>query len=277
MLLQAQAAEAAALAEAGNLRGALSNLVGRLAMLSPPEGLKAAAVLFTPEDEKQPWAGQWLRLRGEWRARQGDWTNAMMDFSKVLDQEPGDLDSFSALAPLLVQNGELEAYSRLCARFLAPSSGSNHPASSPLLAKVFLLAPGSGADDLPPAPGSPLASARAATNDDELPNRQLALGLAEYRQGRYAAAADWAATAMDGGPRNPARQAQSRALLAMCQQQLNRAGDARAWLAEGERLAAARPAGPEGGDPGPDWREWAVARALLREAAGLVRGQAFVK
>ena len=200
----------------------------------------------------------------------------MMDFSKALDQEPGDLDSFSALAPLLVQNGELEAYRRLCARFLAPSSGTNHPASSPLLAKVFLLAPGSGGD-LPAAAGSPLAAARAATNDDVLPNRQLALGLAEYRQGRYAGAAEWAATAMDGGPRNPARQAQSRALLAMCQQQLNRPGDARAWLAEGERLAGARPAGPEGGDPGPDWREWAVARALLREAAGLVRGQAIVK
>ena len=120
---RAEAAAAAALAETGQWRGVLSNILSRLDTLPPSEALPAAALFFKPEDEKQPWAVPLLRQRGEWRARMGDWNNSLADFSKALALEPGDPESLRAIAPLLAEKGDWQAYRRQCVRWLASAGG----------------------------------------------------------------------------------------------------------------------------------------------------------
>ena len=272
---QAEAAETAALAEAGQSRETISNFLSRLDTLPPAEALKAANVLFTPGDEKQPWAARFLRQRGEWRGRQGDWEKAVADFSKALDLEPANLKSYDALAPLLVQSGEREAFGRHCARFLARFGGSNDPAVARRVARDCLFAPAPGVDI-----GTVAALARraveAGTNDNSL-DSQLTLGLAEYRQGHYAGAADWIGRALAGSGQDAGCAAQACAALAMAQQQLKQTDAARATLARGGQIVETKLPKLESGDLGPQWSQWIMAHALMREAAALIDGQPAAK
>jgi serine/threonine protein kinase len=268
---QAEAAATAALAGASQARETISNFLSRLDALPPADALKAANIFFTPGDEKQPWAARFLRRRGEWRARQDDWENAAADFSKALDLEPADLKSYDALAPLLVQSGQWDAFGRHCARFLARLGGSNDPAIARLAARDCLLAPLPGVDI-----GTVAALARraveAGTNDNSLYNSQLTLGLAEYRQGHYAGAADWAGRALAGSGQDAGCAAQACAALAMAQQQLKQTDAARATLARGRQIVESKLPKLESGDIGPEWRQWLMAHALMREAAALIEG-----
>jgi len=273
---QAEAAATAALAEAGQLRETISNFLGRLDALPPSDALKAANVLFTPGDEKQPWAARFLRQRGEWRARQGDWENAAADFSKALDLDPANLKSYDALAPLLAQSGEWDAFGRHCAKFLAWLGATNDPAIARLAARDCLFAPLPGVDI-----GTVAALARraveAGTNDIPLCNSQLTLGLAEYRQGHYAGAADWAGRALAGSGQDPGCAAQACAALAMAQQQLKQTDAARATLARGRQIVETKLPKLESRDIGPEWSQWIMAHALMREATALIDGQAAAK
>jgi hypothetical protein len=268
--LRAEAAATAALAEAGRLRGTISNFLGSLALLPPAEALKAAAVFFQPDDERQPWAVPFLRQRGDWRARVGDWKNSLADFSKVLELEPGDVESLRAVALLLAQGGDWEAYRRQCARLLARLDGTNAPAITPLLARDCLLAPASG-PDLAPAVALARRVVASGTNDTDSSGRQLALGLAEYRQGHFAEAADWSGKAVSAGVENPARNLQACALLALAQQQTKQAEEARANLAQAAQTFETKLPKLESGDLGGQWRDWIIARILLQEATALIQ------
>jgi serine/threonine protein kinase len=273
---QAEAAEMTALAETSQLQETISNFLRGLDILPPAEALKAAAVFFTPDDEKQPWAARFLRQRGEWRVRQGDWKNALADFSKALDLEPSDLKSYDALAPLLAQNSERDALGRHCARLLARFGGTNDPAIGGLVARDCLFVPLFGVDI-----GAVAALARHAvevgTNDVHLSESQLTLGLAEYRQGHYAEAADWLGKALAGSGQNQGEEAQACAALAMAQQQLKQTNMARATLARGAQIAATKLPKLESGDIGPEWKQWIMAHALLREAGAVINGEPAVR
>jgi serine/threonine protein kinase len=266
----------AALAEASRSRTAISNYLGRLDALPPAEALKNGNVFFAPGDEKQPWAARFLRGRGAWNARQGDWENAIADFSKALDLEPDNPESYDALAPLLAQSGAPDAFGRHCARFLARFGATNDPSILRLVAKDCLLAPLSGTDT-----GTVAALARRAvatgTNDNLLYNDQLTLGLAEYRQGHYAEAADWTGKALAGSGQNACCAAQACAALAMAQQQLQQTDNARATLAQGAQIMETKMPKLESGDLGPEWSQWLTARVLMREAAALVNGPTAAK
>jgi serine/threonine protein kinase len=266
---QAEAAETAALAEASQSREAISNFLNRMDTLPPAEALKSANLFFGPNDEKQPWAARFLRQRGEWRGRQGDWEKAVADFSKALDLEPANLKSYDALAPLLAQSGERDAFGRHCARLLARFGGTNDPAIARLVARDCLFAPLPGVDI-----GTVAALARRAvdvgTNDHPLCASQLILGLAEYRQGHYAAAAGWAGKALDGGGMDADCDVQACATLAMAEQQLKQTDLARATLARGRQIVETKLPKLESGDLGSEWSQWIMAHALMREAAALV-------
>jgi serine/threonine protein kinase len=269
---QAEAAATAALAEAGHSRETISNFLSRLDALPPADALKAANVFFAPGDEKQPWAALFLRQRGTWRVRQGDWEDAVADFSKALDLEPANLKSYDALTPLLVQSGESNAFGRHCARFLALLGGTNDPAIARLAARDCLFAPAPGVD-IGTVAALARRAAEAGTNDSSLCNSQLTLGLAEYRQGHYAGAADWTGKALAGSGQDAGCAAQACAALAMAQQQLKQTDAARATLARGRQIVETKLPKLESGDIGSEWSEWIMAHALMREAAALIEAQ----
>ena len=71
---------------------------------------------LTPSAESQPKSAGLLRSRGNVRARTGHWKEAAADFSRAVEFEPENHETYHSLAPLLVQSGDLEGYRRHCAR-----------------------------------------------------------------------------------------------------------------------------------------------------------------
>jgi hypothetical protein len=76
--------------------------------------------------------------------------------------------------------------------------------------------------------------------------------------------------AVTGVPETSPVAAQAAAVIAMSQLALKQTEEARATWAKAEKAAEAPITKLGGGDPGPDWRQWILARALLQEAAGLI-------
>jgi serine/threonine protein kinase len=266
---QAEASAAAALAQVGQWRGALTNLLAALDAVPPAEALKAANTFFTPEDLKEPWAAPFLRARGDWHARHGDTAAAIADFSQALNMEPGDPDLHHRLAPLLAESGVADAYGHDCAQFLKQCRQTNNPT----VAKDCLLAPAREVD-VPSLAAMASNAVAASAADPHQAAGKLLLSLAEYRQGHFAEAADWAAKALsDAAELGDGAAAQADAVLAMARQQLNHPGDARAALDQGQQRLDTKMPKPESADLGGQWPDWMTARLLLHEARSLVPAQ----
>jgi chemotaxis protein histidine kinase CheA len=263
---QAETSATAALAQVGQWRGALTNLLTGLDAAPPAEALRAVDGFFTPDELKQSWAVPFLRARGNWHARHGDSAAAIADFSQALSLVPGDVDLQHRLAPLLAESGEPDAYGKECAQFLKQCRETNNPA----VAKDCLLAPAHEVDLTSLAALISTAFAASASEPRQAAGKLL-LSLIEYRQGHFAEAADWAAKSLAGAAElgdNAAAQAD--AVLSMAQQKLNHPDDARAALDKGQQILDTKMPKPEGADTGGQWPDWVTARLLLHEARGLV-------
>ncbi|HTA29724.1 MAG TPA: protein kinase [Candidatus Cybelea sp.] len=266
---QAETNAAAALAQVGQWRGAMTNLLASLDAVPPAQALKVADAFFSPEDLKQPWAGPFLQARGDWRARHGDTATATADFIQALNLDPGEADLRLRLAPLLVENGGTDAYGKQCAQFLKQNRETNNPA----VALDCLLAPAPEVD-VPSLVALARNALAAGGPGAQQPPWQLAMSLAEYRQGHYAESADWAAKALaDAAGLGEGRAAQANAALAMAQQKLSHPDDARAALGRAKQIIDTKMPSPESADLGTHWPDWIAARVLLHEAQALVPTQ----
>jgi serine/threonine protein kinase len=262
---QAEASAAAAMAQVGQWRGAMTNLLASLDAVPPVQALKVADAFFPPEDLKQPWAAPFLRARGDWRARHGDSAAAIEDFTQALNMEPGDVGLHLKLAPLLAEKGGTNIYGQRCAQFLKQWRETNNPSA----VVDCLLVPASEVD-LPSL--AALARSALATNTPAPQQAawQLALSLAEFRQGHFAEAADWASkTLAEAQGLGEARAAQAEAVLALAQQKSNHPDDARASLAKAKQILDTKMPPPESADLGSFWPDWVAAQVLLREAQAL--------
>jgi hypothetical protein len=263
---QAEASAAAALVQAGQWRGAMTKLLASLDAVPPAQALKVADAFFPPEDVKQPWAAPFLRARGDWHARHGDSAAAIADFTQALNLDPGDAGLHLRLAPLLAENAGADSYGRHCAQFLKQGRETNNPA----VALACLLAPAPEVDVPSLAALARNALAAGAPGPPQA-GWPLVLSLAEYRQGHFTEAADWAAQALsDADGLGEGRAAQADAVLAMAQAQLNHADDARAALGRGRQILDTKTPPPESADLGGHWPDWVAARVLLHEAQAMV-------
>jgi hypothetical protein len=112
----------------------------------------------------------------------------------------------------------------------------------------------------------------AAVGSGEAPWRLVSLALLEYRRGDWAKAAAWCQS-LPSADTNPARLATARLILAMCSQRLGKTGEAVAELKQGRETVEAKfhTGLTAGSDADGYWFDWAMARILLREAAGLIK------
>jgi serine/threonine protein kinase len=273
---QAEAAATAALAQVGQSRETISNFLASLDSLPPAEAIKVAGVFFTTNDDKQPWAPRLLRQLGGWRARQGDWPKAVAAFSKAEELDPADLRPYDALAPLLAQNGDTNAFAQNAAHLLAKFGGTKDPAVARVVAEDTLFSPLPGLDA-----GGLVALARlaaqAGTNEYPVCESQLTLGLAEYRLGHFTTARDWTVKALADSGTNFGCEAEACAASAMTQQQLMQTNGARILLARDKQIVDTKLPKVEGGDIGAGWQQWIMAQALLKEATALIEPPAPAK
>jgi serine/threonine protein kinase len=224
--------------------------------------------ILTSADTKQEGYIDLLDLRAEVFARSGRWTKAQGDAQRLHDLQPEEFGYYHLLAPLMVENNDLEGYQRLCQEIAARfSSQTSDPIRADQMAKDRLILPSSGVDLNPVA-----ALAEVAVDKGKFlppyPYFQCCKALAEYRQGHFAEAVKWAQQAAINP--FPFSQAEACAILAMGQYKLNQVAEAHITLAKCEQIIETRFPVVRYQELGGDWRDWIIAHTLLTEAQNLL-------
>jgi hypothetical protein len=137
------------------------------------------------------------------------------------------------------------------------------------MAKDCLILPSAGVDLEPVGAMAEFAVTKGA-GASTAPFYQCCKALAEYRQGHFEGAAEWAERAAKTP--FPYSQAEAYAILAMSRYRLKQIVNARAALVNGDTVVAEHlpKLGPQ--RLGLDWRDWIIVHALLDEAHGLIEG-----
>jgi len=208
-------------------------------------------------------------LRTDLLARRGRWKEAAADAAQVVEYCPENHESYHMLAPLLVASGDIEGYQQLCRRIVARFGGTSTLAVADRMAKDCLILSSAGVDLEPVAAMAEFAVTKGA-DASTAPFYECCKALAEYRQGHFADAVEWAERAAKNP--FPYSQAEAYAILAMSQYQLKQVANARAALVNGDTVVAEHlpKLGPQ--RLGLDWRDWIIVHALLDEAHGLIEG-----
>ncbi len=133
-----------------------------------------------------------------------------------------NLELLAASAPLLLLADRTDSYRQHCARLTDKLAKTIDPRTAYLVARVCALAP-----DTVPDPRTPLQMAERAARAQPVPHYVHTLGLACYRAGQFERAIDHLERSSKGVWR---AQAANWLVLAMTQQRLGRADEARKWF-----------------------------------------------
>ena len=209
------------------------------------------------------------RTRSEDLARRGQWQESVSAAARLVEIRPDDHSGYHLMAPLLVQTGDRNAYEKLCAKITTRFAGATNPYTADRMAKDCLILARPGADLKVPGELAEIAVTRG--RGAALPNFQCCKALAEYRQGHWDKAADWAMKAAEN--RTPFSRAEAYAILAMAQYQSKRAEAAGVWLAKCTEIVETQFSKLEDKDLGGDWRDWIIAHALQSEAKRMIEAE----
>jgi len=211
-----------------------------------------------------------LRARGNFRARLGRWTDAVADYSKVIQLEPSNHQDYHSLACLLVQSGQLEAYHSLCDRIRTRFGAiTNEPSLADRMAKDCLLVSLPGAD-LSTESRWADAAIRLDKTDGGQSWLHFCKGLAEYRQARFASSVEWMEKVLAKEGEQPSRDVEACMVLAMATHHLNQPVKAGAALARGRQIAGKELARLENGPLDNGWIDWIIAHVLMNQARSLI-------
>ena len=200
-------------------------------------------------------------------ARIGRWREAATNYAKLIQAHPEDHELYHALAPLLVQIGDLKGYRDLCAQIcLHFGTTTNDPSIADRMAKDLLVLPASG-EDLKVAARLAEVAISTGAGYRGSPWFQFCKGLAEYRQGNYADAAAWVQKALLKAGNVSARDVEAYMVLSMAEQRLNQPAQAQAAWEQGIARLKDDPPDFKSGDLGRHgWIDWLIAQALVEEA-----------
>jgi tetratricopeptide (TPR) repeat protein len=197
------------------------------------------------------------------------WAEAVPHMRKAVELASEDYWKWYNLAPLLLQVRDVEGFRQVCRDLLARFGNTQDLTIAERISKACLLLPAKGAD-LERA--TKLAN-KAASNPTHGTFRyaQLAKGLAEYRNGRSEAAIGVLNQSLSSNP--PwSLEIPGRFVLAMAQQQLGRANEAKQALAKGEEVFARSYGVDNAIGPG-NIHDWLICRVLRRQAYEQVTGK----
>jgi tetratricopeptide (TPR) repeat protein len=222
----------------------------------------------TIEREKDT-AALWSH-RGFAYANLRQWDKASADYAKLVELQPDDGEHWGAYAPLLILAGDADGYRQTCTRMLERFGQTEDARIAYLVARVCGLRPKSVAE---PARSVRLANL-AVKADPKAPWYLHALGLAEYRAGRFDRAIQQLQMSMDADPRWPG-QVVNWLVLAMAHHRLGHADEARRWLDKADqcikKATEELPRGDTGMFPGMHIHDWLACLVLHQEAKALVK------
>jgi len=137
------------------------------------------------------------------------------------------------------------------------------------VAKACLFLPASEVDLIAVARLADTAVTLGAQDEGAMPFFQTCKGLAEYRLGHFASAAEWAQKSLNSSRKDAYPHAYG--VLALADWQLGKKDGARAMLAAGENLAPRVMPPGVAANPGTAWLVWLFARIQLDEAEALIK------
>jgi hypothetical protein len=208
---------------------------------------------------------------------------------------------YHSLAPLLVATGDKSAYQALCSRILEHFGGIHNPvgpeaqaeaaiqagswyvtpgANAPVadrMAKDCLILPASGVDMKVVVDLAESAVSEGA-NNRFLPYFHCTLGLARYRQGRFADALECLRKTLAESQHRSGYEwddylfVEAYATIAMANWRMDARDQASDALKKASECAETKLPRFESGNIGSTWRDWIVAHALLDEARALMGG-----
>ncbi|WP_367871124.1 tetratricopeptide repeat protein [Luteolibacter sp. Populi] len=222
--------------------------------------------ILTPEFSKSPKCVPVLDVRVDFLARAGRWREAAMHAASLVELEPEKHEHYHTLAPLLVAEGRVGDYQKLCVEILRRFSGPNDIFIADRMAKDCLIRP-SAVEDLTPVARMAETVLKEGEGYDALPLFRVCKALSDYRQGQFAAAISLTEKVGDSLPH---AEVGALAVRAMALRRLNQPELARASLAQGSAVFGSKLPKLEGGDLGQDWRDWIIVRELLEEARALI-------
>ena len=198
--------------------------------------------------------------------RHSEWSQAITNFTRIAELTPSEPQPYIHLGALYAETGDQEAFRRNSQEILARFAESRPPGIQQQLARACLLLP-PRPEDLPTLTG--WAGVARGTNRPRVAVFQNIRGLAEYRLGHFVRARDLLQPLV-AQEQEPFRIIQSLMIVAMAQQQLGQAEQARATLARGLKLAELNIPKNNARDLGNQWSDCLIAQVLLREAKALI-------
>jgi len=224
---------------------------------------------LTPAVLKKPSSANLLYARARLRARRGRWEGAAEDVSLSVRYDPSAASHFSFLGALLAKTHDVSAYEQFCSEILKSYSDTTNIYVADQVAKACLFLPSRQVDLKLADHLADMAVTLGAGDEGAMPYFCICKALSEYRQGRYAEAAEWARKPLATTYTNAHGHAY--AVLAMAEWQLGQISAAREAFAKGEALAPAALPDDIANDPGDALLRWLYARVSLEEASQLMK------
>ena len=219
-----------------------------------------------------------LVARGDFRARRGCFAEASNDLTRAIKLKSDYHLAWYWLGALLVQTSAVDEYRQHCRESLEhfAKAADHNEAYSIAKECLVLVSPGTNLKTI--AGMADTALVRVDTSHSAWTDCALTKSLAEYRQGNFTSAADWAEKAEKAGLRllsveKPWLEVQIYAVQAMARYKLKQLESARLALKTAEEIAESKQPKLESGDLEGWWADWIICNALLREAAALIEGQ----
>ena len=235
------------------------------------EAFRALEDLLRQESLGPSWQHGLLEARANLSGHYRKWKEAAADYTRLIEAAPTNHWFYHQLAPMLLISGELGAYRQLCQRILTRFSSAKEPWVADRMSLDCLLLPPSEADL--PTVRNLVELASAATTDPLFSYYQTTRALAEYRQGRFAEAVQWAQASLAATEEAPERDARAYLVLAMAQHRLKHAEQARAALAKAVEITETKLSHLDSEDLGHLWNDVLIAHIELREARELLNSE----
>ncbi len=199
-------------------------------------------------------------------ARRGEWRAALTNWSLVVEFAPEDHAGYMYLAPLRLQLDDVAGYKNCRAQILQHFGSTTDPRIAERMVKASLIIPAT-ADEMATIAKMAAVAVRIETNADGRDFNSFAKGLAEYRLGHYADAAEWLKRVLPLDPGSSCR-TETFLVLAMTQAQLNLPAASRDSLAKA--MDVVNHSLRKEGHLEDDWNDWIIIQVLLRETATLI-------
>jgi WD40 repeat protein/serine/threonine protein kinase/tetratricopeptide (TPR) repeat protein len=243
----------------------------------PPALVHIEALLKA--DKGKPGEASLVAWRGRLYAGSAQWKRAAADFSQGFEREPPrDANVWFEYAYLRLQVEDAAGYRKLCGQMLERFGTRRAVDDIALLAHTCVLAPGALGDA---ARVIQLAEKRLALTPAPSIHHAWSMhimGLACYRAGQHKKAIELLHKGVKEDPFWEPRVVNWLA-LAMAEQRLGHAGEARKWFAKAEQWISDKIRNQPGkgtrfAPTGWLWRDWLGVQRMRREAEALVNGKA---